>query len=121
MNLMLCYCLPERSIKLNNVPIICYRCFGILLSLQILLYILIFIQYVLNIHVLIIFPFTPFWIFLTVILIFPLLFDGYTQKWEWRLSSNGLRFITGISFGIGMQIWILWVTLGLKKSFIGIL
>lgn len=41
-----------------------------------------------------------------LILCFPVIIDGYTQKWKWRTSNNLLRFLTGLSFGIGQSLLI---------------
>jgi uncharacterized membrane protein len=46
----------------------------------------------------------PMWIPIAMAL--PLLIDGFTQRWKWRISSNPVRFITGLLFGIGQSLFI---------------
>ena len=115
MEIVLCHRQPERSIIWNGVPILCYRCFGILLTWQILLYLLIILRFGVDLNVLRMFPISIFWIMITIILVIPLVLDGYTQKWSWRMSNNPLRLITGVLFGLGTQIWILWLVLGVNN------
>jgi len=47
----------------------------------------------------------PLW--LSVALAFPLLVDGFTQKWGWRKSNNTIRCVTGFSFGVGQSFFVL--------------
>ncbi|MEH6944529.1 DUF2085 domain-containing protein [Bacillus sp. JJ722] len=58
--------------------------------------------------------FTPFAIafqvtapfYIIILICIPMLIDGFTQLWKWRESSNILRFITGLAFGIGQSLFI---------------
>jgi uncharacterized membrane protein len=43
-----------------------------------------------------------------LLLIIPMLVDGYTQKWGWRESNNWLRFITGFGFGVSQSGIVVW-------------
>lgn len=115
MKITLCHCAPERSIIISGKPILCYRCFGILAALQISFYLLVIMKTVFHIDPLSFFPFTLPWIIFTSLLVIPLLIDGFTQKWKWRMSNNKLRLLTGISFGIGIQIWTLWSVFMVKS------
>ncbi|PMC36779.1 hypothetical protein CJ195_15250 [Bacillus sp. UMB0899] len=93
LNLIPCHRIPERCIHFNGKPMnLCTRCFAMLLG-----YMCTPIALAINIVV-------PFWI--SIIMAIPLLIDGFTQRWGWRQSSNSIRFITGILFGIGQSILI---------------
>lgn len=46
----------------------------------------------------------PWWI--PFVMAVPLLVDGFTQLWKWRKSTNTLRFITGLTFGVGQALLI---------------
>ena len=48
----------------------------------------------------------PLW--LGVILQFPMVIDGVTQKLEWRESNNVLRVLTGGISGIGLSMMTIW-------------
>ncbi len=115
MDFTLCHCKPERSIIIAGKPFLCYRCFGILASLQVSFYFLVVLKLVFQIDPLVIIPFTLPWVFIPFLLVTPLFIDGFTQKWEWRLSNNKIRLLTGVSFGIGAQICTLWLILLIKS------
>lgn len=88
-----CHRIPERSFRIKGKPMpLCARCFAMLLG-----YLFTPIALVLSMVV-------PIWI--PIIMTIPLLVDGFTQKWGWRKSSNGVRFLTGILFGIGQSLFI---------------
>lgn len=50
----------------------------------------------------------PLW--LGILLNFPMIIDGWTQKKKYRMSNNTLRFTTGIVCGLGQSIIIVWVS-----------
>jgi uncharacterized membrane protein len=88
-----CHRIPERCIHIKGKPmLLCARCFAMLIG-----YLFTPIALVLNINV-------PLWV--PIVMTVPLLIDGFTQKWKWRKSSNLLRFITGMFFGIGQSLLI---------------
>lgn len=105
MNLFYCHCIPDRSIQINNKPVICYRCFGILVGYQVFLLAYILTKYLspLNKIYPLFFDLSPVYLFLSGLFIIPLVLDGYTQKWGFRLSNNYLRFISGFLFGVGVD------------------
>jgi Predicted membrane protein len=45
---------------------------------------------------------------LTIFLFLPTAIDGFTQLFGWRESTNELRLITGVPFGIGYAYLIAW-------------
>lgn len=104
----LCHCIPERSICINGRPFLCYRCFGILVGFQLTFWSFIIGNYLLSLNMWQLFPFELLSFTLVVILMVPLVVDGFTQKWEWRLSNNPLRLTTGLLFGLGMQFILFW-------------
>lgn len=86
--LFVCHRLPERSFFYHGRQFpICARCTGILLG-----YILGIIYGVF---------FKPLSIGLAILLIVPLVLDGYLQYISWRQSTNFRRLSTGILAGIG--------------------
>ncbi|MFC7783679.1 DUF2085 domain-containing protein [Rossellomorea sp. GCM10028870] len=98
LSFMPCHRIRERSLVVRGKQFpLCFRCMGILLG------ILIGIPFVW-----LYFPLVTFVHLLYVgMLIFPLLADGYTQKWNWRTSTNPLRLLTGLLCGIGLSISII--------------
>ncbi|MDD3159986.1 MAG: DUF2085 domain-containing protein [Candidatus ainarchaeum sp.] len=89
-----CFChhLPERSIKFFGIEkYLCARCFGMTLGAVIGI-ILFYLNWKFNLFVL-------------ILLIIPLIFDGLSQMFLDRKSNNLLRLITGILFGIGIVLF----------------
>ncbi|WP_253735921.1 DUF2085 domain-containing protein [Paenibacillus sp. FJAT-26967] len=86
-----CHRMSSRSFRLRGVQLpLCARCMGILLGyLALPLFLLYRTEYEYKIGLL---------------LCLPLLIDGFTQKWGWRTSSNMLRMVTGLMFGVGQCI-----------------
>lgn len=83
-----CHRIPERCMHVKGNPMpLCTRCFAMLIGY-------------LSTPIFIGISFTTS-IWIPVLLATPLLMDGFTQRWKWRKSTNGLRFLTGILFGIG--------------------
>ncbi|MFS0862590.1 DUF2085 domain-containing protein [Fredinandcohnia sp. 179-A 10B2 NHS] len=88
-----CHRIPDRCFHIKGKPMpICARCFAMLLG-----YLFTPIALVVSLVV-------PIWI--PIIMTIPLLVDGFTQKWGLRKSTNGVRFLTGILFGIGQSLFI---------------
>lgn len=88
-----CHRRADRSffVKGKQMPI-CARCTAILIGY-------LFTPLAIGMHLTI-----PFYIILLMCI--PMLIDGFTQLWKWRESSNILRFLTGITFGIGQSLFI---------------
>ncbi|USK52724.1 DUF2085 domain-containing protein [Cytobacillus solani] len=40
----------------------------------------------------------------------PMIIDGLTQKLKFRMSNNGLRFLTGVICGLGQSILIVSIS-----------
>lgn len=88
-----CHRMPERCLHFKGKPMrLCARCFAMLLGYMCT-------PLAVAIHLVL-----PFWV--PFIMAIPLVIDGFTQRWGWRQSSNSIRFITGILFGIGQSILI---------------
>lgn len=88
-----CHRIPERCLHIKGRPMpLCTRCFAILLG-----YFLVPVAVLASIRI-------PIWIpFLMAV---PLIIDGFTQLWKWRVSTNMIRFITGLLFGMGQALLI---------------
>ncbi|WP_230980937.1 DUF2085 domain-containing protein [Rossellomorea arthrocnemi] len=101
LSFMPCHRMPDRSliVKDKQFPL-CFRCMGILMGMIIgipstwLLF-----HSLTSVHLL-----------LAGLLIFPLLVDGFTQKWEWRGSTNPLRLMTGLLCGMGLSLGIVIIS-----------
>lgn len=94
--LCMCHHLPERSIKFFGIEnYLCARCFGTMCGAVIGFVLL-------NIYSI------PFLI--SVILLLPLIFDGFLQMLTKYESINRRRFITGLMFGIGIFPFMWYVT-----------
>ena len=92
---MICHRLPERTFRVNNwyLPV-CSRCTGIYMGVfSYLTY-----AYLFNIQ------YSNIIVFLAILMVLPMLFDGITQFFGFRESNNILRFITGLIAGIGLLI-----------------
>ncbi|MDQ0229638.1 DUF2085 domain-containing protein [Metabacillus malikii] len=88
-----CHRIPERCLHIKGKPMpLCTRCFAILIG-----YLFTPIALIAEIAI-------PLW--LPFILALPLLIDGFTQRWKWRKSTNSLRFLTGLLFGVGQSLFI---------------
>lgn len=91
----LCNGIPSRALHIGDFCfILCYRCSGVIIGLLATLYYLRKnkpkIKYVL--------------------LIIPMIIDGYLQLLTSYLSNNSLRLITGILFGIGIGEGIIYLS-----------
>lgn len=88
-----CHRIPERCLHVKGKPmLICTRCLAMLLG-----YLFMPFAVFSSINI-------PIWIPITMAI--PLLIDGFTQRWKWRKSSNPVRFLTGLLFGIGQSLLI---------------
>ncbi len=98
-----CHRIPERCLHINGKPMsLCTRCFAILLG-----YIFTPIAVFAALSI-------PIWV--SILMAVPMLIDGFTQRWNWRKSSNSIRFLTGFTFGIGQALFIstvVWKTVEL--------
>ena len=93
----LCFChrRKERSIWFFGLEnYFCSRCLGILIGL--------FIGLMCRLY------FTSFPVLWAIIMVIPLIVDGFSQLFNYRESNNAIRLITGILFGFGMTILILF-------------
>ncbi|UHA72081.1 DUF2085 domain-containing protein [Paenibacillus sp. 481] len=88
-----CHRLRSRSfvIRGRQFPI-CARCTGIFVGYFLLPLFLMFQPNTVSMLNVLLFVF---------LLSVPMLVDGFTQKWKWRESNNGLRLMTGVLFGAG--------------------
>jgi uncharacterized membrane protein len=90
-----CFChrIKERSIWFFGLEnYLCSRCLGILIG-GLLGLILVIYQYQIEI----------IW---SVLLILPLIIDGFLQALHYRESNNMLRLTTGFLFGVGSQFFL---------------
>ncbi len=88
-----CHRIPERCLHIKGKPmLLCTRCFAILLG-----YLLTPITVLASLII-------PLWI--PLVMAIPMIIDGFTQAWKWRKSTNTLRFITGLLFGVGQALLI---------------
>ena len=100
----ICHRIPERSffIKGHQFPV-CARCTGFYTGLAVFLIWNYFIKINLDVNTLII----------SIILMIPVVIDGFTQYFGSRESTNTLRFITGFIGGIGLIIFLKIVIRGI--------
>ena len=94
-----CHQLGERSFFISGRQFhICARCTGI------------FIGYLIS-------PFLTPWrsvtLYLFPIALFCIGIDGITQYFNWRMSNNMLRFVTGFSFGLTFLPFIIYLIGGI--------
>ncbi len=83
-----CHRRPERSFFFRGRQFpVCSRCTGILVGYC---SIPLFFLHILKLNLL--------W---SLLVLLPMLLDGYTQAMGYRCSNNILRFVTGLLFGIG--------------------
>ena len=101
LDFMPCHRIPSRSlfVKGKQFPL-CFRCMGILMGMLLGIP---FIWLLLPSR-------TDNALLFASVLIFPLLADGFTQKWNWRRSTNVLRLMTGVLCGIGLSIGIVLIS-----------
>ena len=81
-----CHQLSDRSFHINGIQLpLCARCTGILLG------------------VIIVGPvccsLLPLNMYVSIVLVFLMFIDGFTQYKGWRKSNNSLRLMTGLGFG----------------------
>jgi uncharacterized membrane protein len=92
-----CHRMKSRSLTIKGYTLpLCARCTGILAGYLFFPFILL-----LGVHF-------PLW--LGIILNFPMVLDGWTQKRKFRMSSNSLRLTTGIVSGLGQSLIIVSVS-----------
>jgi uncharacterized membrane protein len=85
----ICHHIKERTLPFFGVErYLCARCLGVLLGM-----ILGLVLYLAGIKI-------P--LLVSLLFIIPLIIDGFTQLFEWRMSNNGLRLVTGILFSFGV-------------------
>ena len=95
LKLVFCHRLPERTFKIGNryFPV-CSRCTGLYIGLFTTIILLFYIE------------FHPILIFIGPLMLLPTLLDGFLQYCGIRMSTNLIRFITGVIGGIGLAIMI---------------
>lgn len=92
-----CHRMKSRSLTIKGCTLpLCARCTGILLG-----YLLFPLLLIVELNL-------PLW--LGILLNFPMVLDGWTQKRKLRLSNNPLRLTTGIVSGIGQSIIIVSIS-----------
>lgn len=95
-----CHRKASRSFHIKSVKMpMCSRCFGMVVG-----YVGIPYWYVMGTDL-------GLWIgFLLAILpATTLIVDGFTQKWGWRESNNGIRIITGFGSTFGLSYGVVWL------------
>lgn len=94
---LICHRKPERSffIRGHQFPV-CSRCTGCYIS--ILCYIIYAYYFYIDYNIIL--------LIISILLILPMAMDGTTQLLNKRISNNTLRFITGLSGGLGLSILI---------------
>ena len=96
--------IKDRSIWFFGLEkILCSRCLGILIGGTIGL-ILVINKYQIEI----------IW---SVLLILPLIIDGFSQALKYRESNNVIRLITGFLFGLGLQFFLSTLFAVIKNGF----
>jgi uncharacterized membrane protein len=97
MDIVPCHRMKSRSLTIKGYTLpICARCTGILLG-----YLFFPLLFVFDL-------FFPLW--LGILLNFPMVVDGWTQKRKVRTSNNVLRLTTGIVSGFGQSIIIVSIS-----------
>jgi uncharacterized membrane protein len=92
-----CHRMKSRSLTIRGYTMpICARCMGILLG-----YLFFPFSFVFELYF-------PLW--LGIVLNFPMVLDGWTQKRKFRMSNNALRLSTGIVSGLGQSIIIVSIS-----------
>lgn len=91
----ICHRKPERTFKIGDhcFPV-CSRCTGIYIgAFSYFIYVYFnFVEYTIPL------------IFIASLMIIPTFYDGLTQLFNFRISNNNLRFLTGLFAGIGLGI-----------------
>ena len=91
----ICHRIPDRTFKVKNYYFpVCARCTGIYISAFTYFFIATFTPIIYSIELII----------LGILLIIPTSIDGISQLLNKRESTNTIRFLTGISMGIGLAI-----------------
>lgn len=91
-----CHRIPERSFFIGSHQFpVCARCTGAYLGIAIMILVYFSIPM----------PFNLDMIFLSFILAIPAVVDGVTQLFNFRVSNNGLRVITGFLLGVAIVIF----------------
>jgi uncharacterized membrane protein len=92
-----CHRMKSRSLTIKGYTLpLCARCTGILTG-----YLFFPVLLVVGWNF-------PLW--MGILLNFPMVIDGWTQKKKYRISNNSLRFTTGIISGFGQSIIIVSVS-----------
>lgn len=92
-----CHRMKSRSLTIKGYTLpLCARCTGILAG-----YLFFPVLLVIGWNF-------PLW--LGILLNFPMVIDGWTQKRKYRMSNNPLRFTTGIISGFGQSIIIVSIS-----------
>lgn len=92
-----CHRMKSRCLTIKGYTLpICARCTGILLG-----YLFFPLLFVFDLHF-------PLW--MGILLNFPMVLDGWTQKKKFRMSNNTLRLSTGIVSGLGQSIIIVSIS-----------
>jgi uncharacterized membrane protein len=105
-----CHRLPERSLCIGGTPLICWRCLGVYLAAVgcMLLFLVFLLERTLPVP-------NPLWFLVAFILMIPLAVDGLGQAFNYWMSTNPRRFITGILYGAGFTFamwafaWYVWL------------
>ncbi|MDN3018301.1 DUF2085 domain-containing protein [Paenibacillus sp. BSR1-1] len=98
-----CHRMKSRSLTIKGYTLpLCARCTGILLG-----YLFFPLFMILSLHV-------PLW--LGIVINIPMIVDGWTQKRKYRISTNALRFTTGLMSGLGQSIIIVSVSESIIKA-----
>lgn len=102
----LCFChrIKDRCIWFFGLEkYLCSRCLGIFIGWFIGLF-LVLCQY-------------QIWTIWSIILMLPLIIDGFLQALLYRESNNLVRLTTGFLFGIGLQFFLAMIVESLKMNF----
>lgn len=95
-----CHRRPDRTFKFKDKYFpVCARCTGI--------YIGVFFMFLLNYFIDL--NYDTDLLLLSIILMFPMIVDGVTQLLRWRESYNLLRIATGLPFGIGYGLILIYL------------
>lgn len=95
-----CHRRPDRTFRFKDKYFpVCARCTGIYIGTSFIFILHYFINLVYNLNLL----------FLSIILMFPTAIDGTTQLLKWRESCNWIRLVTGLLFGVGYGLILIYL------------